>query len=99
MSGNAHAAAGDESHLRDAAPAVVEFRDQLKGEFATRVNVAQPREVFSLAGAALLWAGAPCRDPELLRRETLVVKPRVPFSGTIRKSEDLLRGQSAHRSC
>lgn len=78
VSGKAHTKKGE--HCQDAATAAVAFLESLETGFALKVEVRQPRLVFSLAGAALLWAGA-STDLSLLSASTLVIKPDGCFAG------------------
>jgi hypothetical protein len=85
VSGRAHSRADDaDGHLRDAATAAVFFEDAL--ETARRggnpVRVPDGTVPLSLAGLALLWSGW-SQDLSLLSQEALVVKPEVPYGGTI----------------
>jgi hypothetical protein len=83
VSGPAHSDKGDElGHLRDATTALVEFARRLEvGDSASDLS-AQGAGTFSLAGAAMLWAGL-IDEPALLRREVLVVKPQQPYLGEL----------------
>ena len=91
VSGSAHARSGGPGdHLRDAATAVVGFREHAwdhEPESALGVGVhgAQDAEVpvLSLPALAALWAGWPVKDA-VLRTRTLVVRPESPFAGEIR---------------
>jgi hypothetical protein len=79
VSGVAHTKS--RSHCHDAASAALAFlrgRPNLK----TDVRVDAPRETFSLAGAALLWAKL-STDLALLREPVLVVKPASGYEGPI----------------
>lgn len=73
VSGTAHTESDD--HVADAATAAVEFLARLRGSgLCSDVTVAEGHEALSLAGAALLWAGA-ADDVAILHAPTLVVKP------------------------
>ncbi len=79
VSGAAHTKTND--HVADAATAAFEFFSRLKGQNLTSdVAVAAPREVFSLLGAGLLWAGL-SEDAGVLRMPALVIKPKAPYCG------------------
>jgi hypothetical protein len=77
-----HTKTGD--HAQDAASAAVRFINDLEAGLTTAVTVKAPREVFSLAGAALLWAGLAAGLDEL-RKPTLVVRPTEPWPGSIER--------------
>lgn len=79
VSGAAHTKTND--HVADAATAAVEFFARLKSQsLTTDVAVAPPREVFSLLGAGLLWAGL-AEDAGALRLPALVIKPKARYCG------------------
>lgn len=82
VSGHAHTTTGD--HAQDAASGAVQFLDDLGTGLTSAVTVKAPCEVFSLAGAALLWAGLTA-DIAALREPTLVVKPTKPWGGAIER--------------
>jgi hypothetical protein len=92
VSGDAHTKSGD--HCQDAATGVAAFLHSLDWGFQDRVMVPKGRGTFSLAGAALLWAGRahqPWREEEqwLLHASTLVIKPAQRFEGTTSKAATL----------
>lgn len=80
VSGGAHTVTGD--HVQDAATGAVAFLDDFGAGVATAVTVGLPRRVFSLAGAALLWAGLTA-DVDELHKATLVVKPAKAWPGSV----------------
>jgi hypothetical protein len=82
VSGAAHTTSKD--HVQDAASGAVRFLDDLEAGAAPTVTVKAPREVLSLAGAVLLWAGLTTNVAEL-RRATLVVKPKEPWLGNVER--------------
>lgn len=82
VSGAAHTTSKD--HVQDAASGAVRFLDNLEAGAAPTVTVQEPREVLSLAGAVLLWAGLTTNLAEL-RRLTLVVKPTEPWVGKVER--------------
>ncbi len=82
VSGSAHTKSDD--HVQDAASGAVRFLDDLGANVAPTVTVDEPREVLSLAGAVLLWAGLTTNLGEL-RRSSLVVKPTEPWSGDVKR--------------
>ncbi len=76
----AHTTTGN--HAEDAATAAVMFLDELDRGMTSDVTVRPPREVFSLAGAALLWTGL-AKTLDELRRPTLVLRPSERWNGRI----------------
>jgi hypothetical protein len=82
VSGPAHTKSDD--HVQDCASGAVGFLDDLEAGATPTVTVEEPREVLSLAGAALLWAGLTTNLGEL-RRSTLVVKPTEPWSRDVKR--------------
>lgn len=81
VSGSAHTSVDD--HAADAATASTEMFKRLQsGHVNTDVSVASPMRVFSLLGAALLWAGL-TEDPRVLHSPALVVKPTTRFEGEV----------------
>ena len=82
VSGSAHTTTND--HVQDAATAATRFVQDFAVDGTSLVTVKPPRAVFSLAGAALLWAGL-TTNLETLRAPTFVIKPTSPWSGKIER--------------
>jgi len=85
VSQGAHA----DTHLKDAATAVVEF---FKHEaHLAACNSVSAENPLSLIGAAALWAGL-ADDLTLLHQPAVVIRPVTPFGGIVRE----LPGASTH---
>ena len=82
VTGKGHSSSGD--HVQDAASAATLFLERLETDLQSDVTVEEPRDVLSLAGAALLWAGL-ATDLANLRRAALVVQPLAPWPGEIKR--------------
>jgi hypothetical protein len=82
VSGAAHTTVRD--HAADAATAAVQFLDDVRTGLISAVTVRPGSDVFSLAGAALLWAGV-AMGTERLREAPLVVKPNRPRVMTLER--------------
>lgn len=81
VSGLAH---GD-SHLQDAATAVLRFLENERDlRTATKVAAENP---LSLIGAVALWSGF-TSDLAVLHRQTVVIRPDVPSTGVIQQHNE-----------
>ncbi len=84
VSGNAKRKGGPRPHLRDAATATMEFlkHENSLGCLPDAVTAERP---LSLIGAAAVWSGL-AKDRDLIREPTVVVRPKAPFDGEIKKA-------------
>lgn len=72
--------AHSESHLRDAATAVMAFLSAERNlQAATKIAADNP---LSLIGAVALWSGL-TEDKAVLHGSTVVIRPEVPFEGPL----------------